>query len=185
MQEQWKRIRSRLQSLGCLNEMALLPGASPSELDELEQHLGCALPAPFRQFLQIHNGQTGFGLVYGNTLLSVSGIREQWDNWRGIDERAMNADSADFMASDPEGHIKPLYCNPAWIPFTDDCGGNHFGLDFDPDSLGKPGQVIAFGRDEDTKRLLAGSFELFTDDYIAWLERAVWNGEYLVVEGSA
>lgn len=185
MQAQWMRIRDRLQSLGCLEEMALLPGASQAEIDALERHIGVILPDPFKRFLVVHNGQDGFGLIYGSALLSASGIRQQWDNWRSIDESAMNADCAEFMASDPEGFIKPLYCNRAWIPFTHDGGGNHFGLDLDPDILGKAGQVIAFGRDEDTKRLLANSFELFVEDCIAWLERAVWNGEYLDVARSA
>jgi hypothetical protein len=45
--------------------------------------------------------------------------------------------------------------------------------------------VIAFGRDEDTKRLLADSFECFVEDCIRWLEGAVWNGEYLDAARSA
>lgn len=179
MQEKWARIEERLTSLGCLHEMGLLPGASQADIDALEQHIGIVLPAPLKQFLLIHNGQDGAGLIYGSELLSVSGIRQQWDNWRSIDEAEMNEDCADFMASEPEGCIKTLYCNPAWIPFTHDAGGNHIGIDFDPDTLGQAGQVIAFGRDEDTKRLLANDFASFVDDYIAWLDRAVWNGAYL------
>lgn len=179
MHAQWTRIRDRLQQLGCLDNMALLPGASAADLAALEQHLGASLPASLKDFLSVHNGQAGFGLMRGESLLSTTGIRQAWDNWRSIDEAEMNEDCAEFMGSDPAGAIKPLYCNPAWIPLTHDGGGNHVGLDFDPDRAGTAGQVIAFGRDEDVKRLLADSFEPFVEECIAWLERAVWNGKYL------
>ena len=181
MYDQWLRIENRLAQLGCLDEMALLPGAAEEEISNLEQQVGFVLPGAVRQFLAIHTGQGGFGLNYGQELLSVAGIRQQWDSWRSIDESEMNADCAEFMSSEPSGVIKPVYCNRAWIPITHDAGGNHLGLDFDPDTLGQSGQVIAFGRDVDTKRLIAVSFEAFLSTYITWLERAEWNGEFLDV----
>jgi len=176
MIESWLRIERRLAQLGCLEAMGLRPGASEHEIERLEAHIGVKLPDCVRQSLAIHDGQDGFGLACGAGLLSVAAIRRQWDNWRALDEDAMNADSADMMGSAPPGFIKPLYCNRAWIPLTHDGGGNHIGLDFDPDRLGQRGQVIAFGRDEDVKRLLANSFDTFLDACAAWLERATWNG---------
>ena len=62
-----------------------------------------------------------------------------------------------------------MYANPLWIPLTHDGGGNHAGLDFDPDTKGRPGQVIVFGRDMDTKRLVAPNFETFLDIFAAEL----------------
>lgn len=179
MHEYWIPIERRLTELGCLEEMALLPGATSDEIAALEQHIGCTLPDALKQSLSVHNGQKGFGLYWGQGLLSVAAVRQQWDSWRAIDETEMNLDCADFMRSEPVGFIKPMYCNPAWIPLTYDGGGNHIGLDFDPDKLGKSGQIIAFGRDEDTKRLIAGNFEELLTACISWLERAEWNGEYL------
>jgi cell wall assembly regulator SMI1 len=179
MKETWLRIERRLTELGCLDAMALRAGASAQEMEALEEHLGIALPDAIKQSLAIHDGQDNSGLVYGAELLSVAGIRQQWDNWRALDEDDMNADCADAMGSDPEGAIKPMYCNRSWIPLTHDGGGNHIGLDYDPDRLGQRGQVIAFGRDEDTKRLLANDFDAFMQTYLAWLERAEWNGQYL------
>ncbi|MEK6347289.1 MAG: SMI1/KNR4 family protein [Burkholderia sp.] len=185
MQQQWTRIKDRLARLGCLDQMALRPGASQTDIETLEGHMGVRLPESFKQFLLIHDGQDGFGLVYGSQLLSLSGIRQQWNNWRSIDENAMNDDCAEFMGSEPQGFIKPLYSNRNWIPFSHDGGGNHVGMDFDPDAQGAVGQVIAFGRDEDLKRLLANSFEAFVEGWIDWLDRAVWNGQYLDVADSA
>jgi cell wall assembly regulator SMI1 len=179
MQEQWKRIESRLAELGCLDAIALRPGADPAELQGLEQHLGVALPESVKSFLLMHDGQDGPGLFFGQQLLSVAAIRGQWDVWRSIDEAEMNANCAEFMRSKPEGVVKPLYCNRAWIPLTNDGGGNHHGLDFDPDVGGHAGQIIAFGRDEDTKVWLASDFQQYVEKLIVWLQSATWNGEWL------
>jgi cell wall assembly regulator SMI1 len=177
--QEWNRIELRLTELGCLSEMALLPGAVDEEIAALEGHIGFSLPPSLQRFLKVHDGQNGFGLMMGNQFLSIAGIRQQWDNWRSLDEDAMNEDCADSMDSSPDGVIKPMYTNRAWIPLTHDGGGNHIGLDFDPGKLGKSGQVIAFGRDEDIKRLVADDFETFLAKNLSWLESASWNGKYL------
>jgi len=184
MVETWLRIERRLAQLGCLDAMGLRPGAGADEIARLESYLGVALPDSVKQSLAIHDGQDGFGLVYGTELLSIAGIRREWANWRALDEDDMNAGSADMMGSVPPGFIKPLYCNRAWIPLTHDGGGNHMGLDFDPDSFGQRAQVIAFGRDEEMKRLLANSFETFFAACAAWLERATWNGAHFEASDS-
>lgn len=181
MQKIWSHIERRLAELGCLDAMALRSGADPQEIADLESHLGVTLPDGVARFLSLHDGQDGDGLIYGQSLLSVSGIRQQWDVWRSIDEEEMNADCAEFMASDPVATIKPMYCNRAWIPLTHDHGSNHFGLDFDPDQHGQHGQIIAFGRNEDTKRLYANSFEKFIEAYLSWLQSAEWRDECLDV----
>ncbi|MFT3777904.1 MAG: SMI1/KNR4 family protein [Ottowia sp.] len=115
MLEQWKRIENRLAELGCGGSIVLLPGADPAEIQSLENYLGVALPESVKSSLLIHDGQDGPGLFFGQQLLSAAGIREQWDAWRSIDEAKMNADCAEFMESDPEGVIKPMYCNRSWI----------------------------------------------------------------------
>lgn len=91
----------------------------------------------------------------------------------------MNADCADLMASNPKGFIKPVYTNRLWIPLTTDSGGNHVGLDYDPDTKGSVGQVVRFGRDEDTKRLVAASFDDFVSCLVSAMKTARWNGKYL------
>lgn len=179
MKEHWDKIERRLTDLGCADEMQLCAGADPTAIAALERHIGLDLPPSLKDFLAIHDGQLGVGLIFGQQLLPVSEIRREWDVWRSIDEEEMNRDCADMMSSEPEGFIKPMYCNRRWIPLTSDAGGNHIGLDFDPDVHGNVGQVIAFGRDEDTKRLLGSDFDTFILSCITWLEGAQWNGEYL------
>ncbi|WP_413662559.1 SMI1/KNR4 family protein [Microbulbifer sp. CNSA002] len=148
------------------------------ELESLEQHIGIELPVDVKAFLSIHNGQfyRGLGLFFESQFLSTSDIQLRWDGWRELDEEEMNEDCADYMKSSPEGYIKPLYTNKYWIPLTFDWAGNHIGVDFDPDSKGKYGQIIAFGRDEDTKLLIADNFSDFISKFIVALDAAKWEG---------
>jgi cell wall assembly regulator SMI1 len=181
MDDYWKEIEQSLSSLGCSDEAKLNSGASPADLDSLEKHLGVSLPEDLKGFLSIRNGQQdeGTGIVFGEQILSTEGIKRCWNDWREIDEEEMNADCAEFMKSEPEGYIKPLYTNKKWIPLTHDLGGNHIGIDYDPDEKGNTGQIIAFGRDEDTKRLVAPSFSEFISKLVTSLKKAKWTGEYI------
>ena len=175
----WASIKEPLLEKACLDEMQLRPGASEAELVELEAQLGVALPDLLRQLLMIHNGQDGFGILFGNQMLSVAEILQQWRGWREVEADGMNESCAEFMESSPAGAVKPMYTNARWIPLTHDGGGNHMGLDYDPDVGGNQGQMIAFGADEDTKYLLAPTFATFAEKAVEWLRHASWNGESL------
>src|SRR5689334_9642587 len=121
MKDGWSEICRILDEEDLIDQCSLNPGATEEALDELEAHLGQGLPASLKGFLSKINGQSPdatIGLYLGRLLLSTEGIREQWDSWRAIDEDAMNEDCADFMSSEPEGVIKPMYSNRRWIPLT-------------------------------------------------------------------
>lgn len=185
MENYWKMIIEKLSNLGCLSAMSLNAPADEKMFSYLEAHIGVRLPESVKGFLSVHNGQSESvytGLIYGELLLSVDGIKRCWDDWRGIDEEDMNEDCAEFMASEPEGFIKPVYTNRKWIPLTHDVSGNHIGIDYDPDSKGTIGQIIKFGRDEDTKVLLSDNFESFIKNFVLKLDGAVWKDEYLEIQ---
>jgi len=178
MSTEWTEIISILRREQLLDACQLNPGATAEQLKELEEHIQQPLPPTLSSFLSEHNGQDStatLGLYLGREVLSTEGIRRQWDAWRSIDEALMNEDCADFMSSEPPGAIKPMYTNHRWIPLTHDYGGNHIGLDFDPDTGGVAGQMIIFGRDEDQKRLLANSFQEFLPLMVAELREADWS----------
>jgi cell wall assembly regulator SMI1 len=180
MKEEWIRIEGLLGAHGCQDQVGLRPGASDDQIHSLQAHIGVDFPDSLRRFWSVHDGQDGrAGLVSGQQLLSTESIRREWDMWRSLDEAAMNADCADFMESNPKGAIKPMYTNRSWIPLTKDWGGNHIGLDFDPDVQGTVGQVIRFGRDQDTKLLVAESFDAFVEKLVVSLSDSKWNGQYL------
>lgn len=172
----WSEIEAIFQAKNCLSWFELNPGASQEEIRALEEHLGVALPPTLKELLAIHNGQNaGFGMFFGLQFLSTSGIKEQWDMWVSLENDGLNEELADMMSSKPEGYIKPLYLNRQWIPLTHDSGGNHIGIDYDPDVKGILGQMIIFGRDDDEKKLKAASFDAFMRRFIEELKTVQWE----------
>ncbi|HTD03814.1 SMI1/KNR4 family protein [Undibacterium sp.] len=168
-------IKQIFSDKNALELMQLNPGASEEELLELERHLGVTLPADFKEYLSVHNGQQGQdGMIFNEPLLSIEQIKDEWTTWYEIGEDGtMNDDCAEFMSANPVGHVKPMYTNPKWIPFTHDGGGNHIGIDLDPDVKGTLGQVIIFGRDEDEKSVMATSFTEFLATVVHHLKNQV------------
>jgi cell wall assembly regulator SMI1 len=176
MQQTWPLIRLRLEA--CLSLFDLNPPASADAIHSLEQHIGLPLPQPFKELLAVHNGQgpnQKCGLFFGDEFLSLSEIQAQWDNWKSLEDENLNEEFASSMSSQPPGAVKALYLNAKWLPFTHDGGGNHTGIDFDPDAQGRVGQVIAFGRDVEEKKLLAGSFEDFLTLFLRRLQTVRWS----------
>ncbi len=61
----------------------------------------------------------------------------------------------------PPGAVQKAYAHPAWIPLVRDWGGNNLAVDLAPGPSGHWGQVILFGRDYDTKYVVARSWGAF------------------------
>ncbi|KAI1363573.1 putative 1,3-beta-glucan protein [Xylaria arbuscula] len=61
----------------------------------------------------------------------------------------------------PGGAIQRAYAHPAWIPLVRDWGGNNLAVDLSPGPTGIWGQIILFGRDYDTKYVVARSWGAF------------------------
>ena len=80
----------------------------------------------------------------------------------------------------PPGAIQPVYAHPSWIPLVTDNAGNNIGIDLAPGATGKYGQVIIFGRDFDTKFVIADNWGEFLLLFANDLEAGNW---YLVDDG--
>ncbi|KAL2162661.1 hypothetical protein VTH06DRAFT_6497 [Thermothelomyces fergusii] len=65
------------------------------------------------------------------------------------------------QSSVPPNAIQKAYAHPAWIPLVRDWGGNNLAVDLAPGPKGHWGQVILFGRDYDTKYVIARSWAHF------------------------
>lgn len=70
-------------------------------------------------------------------------------------------DLLDRQDSQPPKAIQKAYAHPSWIPLARDWGGNNIAVDLAPGPLGKWGQIILFGRDYDTKYVVARSWSHF------------------------
>ena len=61
----------------------------------------------------------------------------------------------------PANSIKKAYAHVGWIPLVRDWGGNNLAVDLAPGPGGQWGQIILFGRDYDTKYVVARSWAAF------------------------
>ena len=69
--------------------------------------------------------------------------------------------TARFAACRPPDAIQKVYAHPQWIPLAKDFSGNNIAVDLCPGPRGTWGQVILFGRDCDTKYVVARSWASF------------------------
>lgn len=157
----------------------LNPPATDAQLDAAQAHLGLSLPADVRALYRLADGQVQYrhddprwaaGLVAGEPLLPLTEALLQWDQWAGFEgETGLD----EFASSTPEGFVQPKYSVRGWIPLTHDGGGNHVGVDLDPDVRGTVGQVITFGRDDDQHQVLAPSLLSYLDQLADLLEQGL------------
>lgn len=61
----------------------------------------------------------------------------------------------------PPGAVQKAYAHAGWIPLVRDWGGNNLAVDLAPGPKGTWGQIILFGRDYDTKYVVARSWSAF------------------------
>lgn len=142
--------------------------ATSDKLNWLQHGLGQALPQAVCEWLMCCDGQEAQsytscpdGLFFGLPFLSSEEILREWQFWRHVDKDAHvggNPQIKKRMASCPPGWVRKEYSCAGWIPLIADGLGNYIGVDLlpDPQGEGKPGQVIVFGRDFDTKMVVYG-----------------------------
>lgn len=80
----------------------------------------------------------------------------------------------------PADSIAKAYAHPAWIPLVRDWGGNNLAVDLAPGPKGSWGQIILFGRDYDTKYVVARSWGHF----LATLADDLNSGKWYIDEDS-
>ena len=70
----------------------------------------------------------------------------------------------------PPNAIQPYYAHRGWIPFLKDFCGNQIAIDLAPGPQGHWGQIIIFGRDYDTKLVIASNLQEFMFGFVSDLE---------------
>lgn len=84
----------------------------------------------------------------------------------------------DKQTSVPAGAVQKAYAHPGWIPLVRDWGGNNLAVDLAPGPMGRWGQVILFGRDYDTKYVVAKSWS----EFLAVVASDLGSGKWFVDE---
>ena len=88
--------------------------------------------------------------------------------------------TARFTHCRPPDTIQRVYAHPAWIPLAKDYSGNNIAVDLCPGPRGTWGQIILFGRDCETKYVVARSWASF----LAAVAEDFEGGEARFVEGA-
>ena len=154
----------------------LNPPATETEIEAFERLIGFELPRSYHQLYRWHDGETDdrWGHVYGLPLIPLEWVVREWKAWNQVlDDFKANRYEIRGAAW-PDGAVDPAYINPRRIPLTIDGSGNSIGLDFDPWPLGRVGQVIIYGRDEDVKVVLAESLGKFLE----WIAGLLESGNF-------
>lgn len=137
------------------------------------------------------------GLIMGLSLLDIESIMEEYAVWAKVAERiekqvvAVNqrkklpeeSTSASFSNNEkqlnnflahqksvPINAVQSYYIHRGWVPLVKDPCGNLIGLDLAPGPAGLRGQIILYGRDFDTKIVVATSLQEFLFQFITDLE---------------
>ncbi|KAK0627031.1 hypothetical protein B0T14DRAFT_125554 [Immersiella caudata] len=101
---------------------------------------------------------------------SSPGPNSRNPNWR--------QDLLSRQDSVPPAAVQRAYAHPAWIPLVRDWGGNNLAVDLSPGPRGTWGQIVLFGRDYDTKYVVARSWAHF----IAIVADDLGSGRWFVDE---
>ncbi|MBI4861136.1 MAG: SMI1/KNR4 family protein [Candidatus Riflebacteria bacterium] len=163
----WERLRTLVDRVRPGANLGLRLGASDALLDQACARLSQELPREILDCYRVHDGQTcdaDVGLLFGWRFLSLDAMCSCWDSWLGLE---FEFPPDDFVSTGP---VREQYACPGWIPISDDGSGNHVGLDLDPAAGGTPGQIIPFGRDFQTKAVLAATLSELFDRFVCDLE---------------
>ena len=157
--------------------------ASGQDIDRAVAKIGRPLPPELRELYLLHDGETekGVGLFFGLPFIPLQRLIDERQVWDDV-EADVGSDPmmSEFLTSTPETSIKLAYANRGWLPISIDWSGNHIGIDTDPGSSGKYGQIINFGRDEDNMFVIAPSLAAF----LGWVADSLEEGNYRIQFGS-
>ena len=173
MEEYWSRINRWIQKQTPELAKDINGPASAKEIQALEKYLGADFPQSFKDFYQIHNAQNAHsdGIMNAEEFLSLERIKDEWTVWNDL----LKGGDFEGITSTPAKGIKNDWWNAKWIPITYDGGGNHICLDLDPAEGGNYGQMIRMWHDDDSRELIAPSFEAWIKTFVEDLEK----GEYI------
>jgi len=142
--EAWNRL---VRALGpAAAELALRPGATETDLVATEVMLGHKLPADYRAWLAVANGQEPVGLSIlpgGGWLISHDRVIEQWTHERGFD---LDPDDYDAAPGEDDERVRPFVFHPRRITIGgwQMLDGDNTLIDLVPGPTGTEGQVMTF-----------------------------------------
>jgi len=187
----WLAWLDFLESNGIASRALLQGPATENDFAAVEAVIRLPLPAAFRSFYRLSNGQPGCwrdGLTFwdcdttfegriptalfgaGYEFLALADAAKEWRAWKLVAEQSGPegmADHAEFVTTIVKDVVKPEYWIEGWLPFALDAGGNALAIDLDPDVNGTIGQVIVMGPDEHVRHVLASGVTELIEDFLS------------------
>ena len=143
---------------------ALCPGAADDDIARAERAAGVALPADLRALLAWRDGQrrdAGEGILYGYRLMSLDDVVSCM---RAMNER-LAAGELDL----------PGWWSPTWIPFLHNGAGDHICIDTGGCFGGRPGQVLEFWHDMESRTIVGPDAATWLAAVTASFEAGLWK----------
>ncbi|MDB4946988.1 MAG: molybdenum cofactor biosynthesis protein MoeA [Labilithrix sp.] len=164
VRERWTTITAWLREHGPSVLASFRPPADAAAIAAAEQALGVTLPAEYKDFLSLHDGQEDLGpMVAHCSLVPVSNLAE---------ERAGLAELLADASFDGEGTapgIEPVAWREGWLPIGRVQRGA-LVMDLAPTPAGTLGQVFSLHTDDDVRRVIATSFADLLSVFFAELQ---------------
>jgi len=167
--ESWDRL---VRALGATaGELGLRPPATETDLVATEVMVGHPLPADYRAWLAIANGQETTGLSIlppGGWLISHDRLIEQWTHERNFDLEEAEYDGAPI---EDHGRVRGFVHHPRRITIGGwyDLDGDNAMLDLIPGPDGTEGQIMTFVSECDFE-VIGTSFGAYLDRVAALVE---------------
>ena len=155
----------------------LLPGTTDQELSAFERRQTVQLPPATRDFFRWRNGEDMHriqGRFQNNwSLMPLEEVEATCDTMRKLLE------AGEFDRNN--------WWSPGWIPFLANGGGDHLCVDLTGSFNGRPGQVLEFFHDYESRTITFPSFEKWLEFFVTTLEQGLWSerSSCFEMEGSA
>lgn len=138
-------------------------GVTDSALAALEAAVGRSLPDALHALYRRHEnwhwafGSSFMGLSSGRFNLKIFSIPMMQES---TEESHFDYREAGVVSLPPDA-VNTEFVDVGRLPLITDGGGNYIGLDYFPEPRGVPGQVLAWGRDDQAWIVLAESLDAF------------------------
>jgi cell wall assembly regulator SMI1 len=173
MKHVWLRIERWLAAHAPVILESLQPGATVEEILRIETYLGVTFPEAVRESYLIHNGQSQnvVGLMGEWELLSLDGVRGDWETWKYL------FDGGDFKGLEvvPADTVVASWWHPKWIPLTTNYCGDHHCLDMTTAAGSGTGQIISLLHDDPRRQVVAPGFENWLTGFADDLESGAYT----------
>lgn len=158
--ETWDRLERHLAAR-CGGRQGQLRGpVKPAHLVQAESATGLKWPVDLCESLTRHDGEEGEGgVIRGWRLMPTSDIVAEWE----VLARLLRDGDFDAASASPGSGVQRAWWDPAWLPVSENGGGDHHCVDLRPGAGGKIGQVLVFWHDAPERVVVAPSLgELLT-----------------------